>query len=427
MTLRNVFLFAAAPLVAVSFAAGCDSGDCENTGSCGEFPSAGKAGSSAGGSGKAGSGGATGGDGTAGSQGGTGAETGGVAGTGGGTAGDAGTAGSGATSGSGGSGGATGGDGGTSSGASGASGAAGAGGEEPCGGDCTGETPVCDEDAETCVECLTGEHCDGETPACDVSTKTCVECTAEDTAACVGEAPICDTEEQTCVGCLENTTCTEATASRCAQGTQTCVACSESAECTHIAGKGVCDAGTCVECTATDETACGENSCNPATNECTETPRGSVGTCLPCLADSECLGSDQEPPSLRCVPMHFQSVSRTGGFCLRRDAGVCEPPFVVRITAVSLSGAAEEPYCGIDMLSTSCEAIVDLASSQTCNDGMATSCGCMRDLAGTCIGQGQGGLCETTSLGSNRCTYPCDVPEQCLGIFTCTLDKPFCH
>ena len=49
MTFRNLFLFAAAPLVAVSFAAGCDSGDCENTGSCGEFPSAGKGGSSAGG------------------------------------------------------------------------------------------------------------------------------------------------------------------------------------------------------------------------------------------------------------------------------------------------------------------------------------------------------------------------------------------
>ena len=255
------------------------------------------------------------------------------------------------------------------SGGDGIGGAAGVGGmiEPPCGGDCPTDTPVCKEATDTCVQCLKEDDCAaGPMNKCDVM--------------------------NTCVECLATTDCSSAAAARC--DGDTCVKCESNDDCGHVVGKGLCDAGTCVQCTVADETACGGKSCNPATKACTKTTAGSVGTCKPCLADSECTGGNQADPQTRCVPMEFNAVLRPGGFCLRRVSKTCARPYTIAISAKSLSGSAAENYCGIDEENVRCEAVLDLIGSKTCASMQDTACGCTRDNDGNCTELGAGGLCR---------------------------------
>jgi hypothetical protein len=282
-----------------------------------------------------------------------------------------------------------------------------------CDGACGGETPVCDAGANVCVQCVGNDDCDGATPACDVETNTCVECVGSDD--CDGAQPLCDADANTCVECLESDDCDDAAAARCDGGQ--CVPCIASDDCEHLVGTAVCSVadGLCVECTVNDETPCGDNSCDPAALECTETARGSVATCRACVADSECAGGNQEDPDARCVPMQFQSVPREGGFCFRREAKGCMPPYAVLFDAISLSGADEEGYCAINQDLTRCEAVLDLIAGTPCPDGEDATCG-----------GGEGGLCRTVGGVANQCTYPCGGSLQCITGTTC-IDQPYCH
>jgi hypothetical protein len=145
-----------------------------------------------------------------------------------------------------------------------------------------------------------------------------------------------------------------------------------------------------------------------------------VGTCKPCLSDSECVGGDQSDPDQRCVPMVFQSVARAGGFCLRRFSKTCSKPYKILITTTSLSGAVSEAYCGIDQETTRCEAVLDLLGSRACTDGQDTSCGCARNTDGNCTEIGTGGLCRTVGVNPNRCTYQCGVDNHCPTGISCS-------
>lgn len=294
---------------------------------------------------------------------------------------------------------------GASSGGPGGGGEAGNGeggmGDPPCDGACMAPTPACQEATGTCVECLA--------PA---------DCTT-------GAEDKCDTATNTCVECLEAADCGTPTAARCEGGA--CIECESNDDCGHIAGKGVCDAGTCVTCSPTDETGCEGKSCNPATKECTNTTTGSVGTCKPCRADSECVGGNKADPDARCVPMEFNGAAREDGFCLRRVAKGCTAPFTVTFPTMSVSGAATEGFCGINQTNTTCEAVLDLSAGRTCMAGEDASCGCQRDGAGACIAAGQGGLCRTVGGVAKSCTYACGTTPQCPGGTACTIDDPYCH
>jgi hypothetical protein len=179
-----------------------------------------------------------------------------------------------------------------------------------------------------------------------------------------------------------------------------------------------------VQCTVADESACGGKSCNPATKACTNTTRGTLDYCMPCLADSECNGGNKADPDARCVPMQFKGVARAGGFCLRRQASTCSAPYTVIITTASLSGAAVEKYCGIDQAAVTCEAVVDLFNSASC--AKDEDCGCKRKDK-SCLGPGQGGLCRTLDKGPNLCTYACGQVSQCWSGTTCSGAQPYCH
>jgi hypothetical protein len=312
----------------------------------------------------------------------------------------------------------------------------------PCNDACSGSTPVCDEATDKCVACGANADCNDEAkPVCDTSTNKCVACLANtdckdssksvcdtDKNVCVGclassdckdtSKPVCNTATNSCVACLANSDCTTATASRCDTTTNTCTACSTDSDCSQIPGKGVCDAGTCVQCTATKETACGTYSCNPATSACTTTTRDSVDYCKACVADSECIGGNVAMPIARCVPMNFNGTTH-GNYCLQRvvsaGASGCNAPYTIAISAQSLSGAAAESYCGINQSATTCEAVIDMIASKTCS--VDTDCG-----------NEQGGLCKTVGTKPNRCTIPCSVTDDCpSSINLCTGAVPYCH
>jgi hypothetical protein len=404
----SVLFLSGASLLAFALASGCGSDKCEDTDSCGSFPQAGSTAAGRGGS-SAGHSGTSNGGSTAGSsaKGGTGGRGGSS------NAGESGQAGGGES----GTGPAAGHGG--ESGQAGIGAAAGAGGSDPCDGACSGATPICKADTGDCVECTKSSHCGGSSPVCDTESNSCVQCSADDSSACDGETPVCDTGSSQCVACNVTADCSSAGAPRCHDNA--CVACTSNDDCAHLTDKSVCDGGTCVQCTVSDESACGLNSCDPAKNRCTETARGSVGNCEACLADSECVGGDQADPDVRCVPMNFQGTARDGGFCLRRATKTCTQPYKVPITAQSLSGADAESYCGIEQTLTRCEAVLDLVNSRACPDGLDTSCGCQRDGDGACTGAGAGGLCKTVGVDANQCTYPCAVANQCPTAFSCDV------
>lgn len=332
--------------------------DCENTGTCDPVGGSSNAGSTSGGK--------------------AGTPTGGNTSSGTSNAGEGGTVSGGGSSGNNGGGGTAGGG-----------GDAGAGGvvSQPCGGACTPPKAVCDEPTDTCVECLEAGDCAG------------------------GAKKKCDTTAKACVECLAATDCGDAKLAKCDSGA--CVKCTSNDDCAHIAGKVICDGGACVQCTPSDETACVGKSCNPLTNACTATAAGSVGTCRPCLADSECTGGNVADPDARCVPMKYNGTPRPNGFCLRRVSKTCTKPYKIAISAASLSGAKSESYCGIDQDSVRCEAVLDLVQSRACGGGMDSECGCARDKDGNCTEAGVSGLCRTVGVDTDQCTYQCGVDNDC--------------
>ena len=278
-------------------------------------------------------------------------------------------------------------------------GKAGASTTAPCNGACTGTKPICDTDKNECVECTKSDDCKTD------ATK-----------------PVCNATKGACVACNENNDCKDATASRCDTATNTCSACSIDDDCKQIDGKSVCSVGVCVQCTVTNEKACSNdaNSCNPKTNTCTGTAKGSRKICQSCQADDECENGNVSDPTTRCAEMKFNGATRTTGYCLQRSAKVaqCPRPYTVVVNAVSLSGSTSEAYCGINQELTTCEAVLDMISADAvpaCT-GDDNRCGCSRDASGICTTGGLGGLCRQLGGGTAPpylCTIPCGKDDQC--------------
>ncbi len=198
------------------------------------------------------------------------------------------------------------------------------GGEETCSPACSGDTPVCDEDAKVCVGCLK----DGD---------------------CGDDAPLCDTDSNECVGCLETSDCTDASASLC--DSSSCAPCVVDDDCSHIDGKDLCDEGACVDCKS--EADCGGNVCDPSVNTCTTFPAGDLTACQECVYDAQCQTGQL------CVEQSFDS-KVIGNFCTWRKDGRtqtalgCFPagkPFVNTASVTSTDGV-EADVC--QLRTTSC-------------------------------------------------------------------------
>ena len=303
----------------------------------------------------------------------------------------------------------------------------------PCGGSCTAATPYCDTATDECVECMDNSAClDG---LCDVNgelgtANVCVACLSDDDCAtgvctdlgaCVEcldsddcATGVCDTdgvsESNTCVDCLTNDDCTDPTASVC-DSSFTCTACADDGGCAHLPGTALCDtsagSGVCVECTAEDESACGQNrTCNVLTGQCVDVEPGTVDTCGQCTSDTQCAAEH------RCIPMQFDSMDLPEGYCLKLVSAGCSQPFgSTIISRASLSGAQAVDYCGVPESLTTCAAVLDMkANNDTNGCSSDTDCG----LAGFADGR-----CETVGAFDNRCTYSCDTSDQCFSSKPC--------
>jgi len=246
--------------------------------------------------------------------------------------------------------------------------------------------------------------CAFETPVCNVDDLQCVECTAEDDGFCAGKPLVCKTDTFECVECIASSDCNDADAARCDTDLNECDACQGDGDCTGIAGLLRCGEGVCVECTPDTETDdCGGKSCDPATFACTATVLASRETCQTCVSDSECKEAGN-----RCVAMTYQGApypDMQTGFCLKTTEGGCERPFAITLAdRASLSGPPTASYCGINETLATCPAVKALLDDVQCTGGMASEC------------PQPSGLCEQVGDLQNRCTYPCDVAQQCLPI-----------
>ena len=281
---------------------------------------------------------------------------------------------------------------------------------------CPAETPV--RSGGQCVAATDAGPTDAGTDAATVDAGPC--------GACSIDLPVCDEARLRCV-CDDTNGCLGPTASHCIDGgcyecetdedcgspmrahcnttTHECEGCTQDAHCGRAGGTSTpeCDetSRTCLACTVANEgTLCGADpggtSCNIATGACTDTPRRSVRRCGACLADSECMTTDE-----LCVPMIFMGAAREGGYCLL--AVDCARPYsVLTPERRSLSGAPLGQYCGIDEMATTCEAVSDLLDGDECT--VDDNCGApgLDD-----------GRCERVGALDGQCTYSCGSAVQC--------------
>ena len=219
---------------------------------------------------------------------------------------------------------------------------------------------------------------------------------------CAGDTPLCDETKMECVACLDHDNCTDAGSAKCDDGS--CVACDDSAQCVGVTDLGVCDAGTCVECNVDDATACGGGeTCDLLVSQCVGVAAGSVANCEACSNDEQCENGH------RCIPMDFE-MSAYGHYCLKEADPSCnDQPFTVPINKPSLNEAAATNYCGIEQDLATCEAVLALVQNWQCSgtDGMCTPDGILPEEAVP------GALCKTVGLTDNRCTYACAGAVQC--------------
>ena len=270
----------------------------------------------------------------------------------------------------------------------------------------TSAKPVCNA-SNKCVQCRENTDCPTAKPRCD-TLETCVQCLANADCTTAGKTR-CDTL-QTCVECLTNADCPDVSRSFCSDGT--CKACSTDEQCSQFTATGtkVCKlaesgdagtaSGTCVQCTEAKASACGSNSCNPATNKCTSTAVNSVLKCGACVSDAEC----SDNPLMRCVPMTFGTkASPAGNYCLRLQSATCTAPYSVPLSSSSVSNPSVAAFCGINQQTTSCPAVTDfIAGAKNCLNN--ADCG---------LGMGDG-ICGIVGTLSGKCTIPCSLGVSCL-------------
>lgn len=365
-----------------------------------------------------------------------------------GNAGDAGRAGGGNTGtggmnsnaaggpGSSGAGGAVGAGHGGSSGDAGAPAVGGSAGEAPCNDDCSGNTPICDAASNTCVECLSKADCatprsacqvatnkcveciDGTTcsagkPACDLPANTCVECTGS-TDCKDSTKPFCDQAAEKCVACLRQADCSSATASACNSGQ--CQACAKDADCSNIVGKGVCDAGTCVQCTGKKFAACGQDAgtplvCDSLKRTCSTSKQQSAGLCQACITDAQCNAGEM------CVLDKFGSPAvDVGYFCHWKQGDTAN-------LAPADCTANGQPYVGVQKNALSVDGTVSDICTLAVSTCVARNQFRSKDCAvasvpsdATCgVSPAKDSKCVQFGATTYRCTMTCLSIDDCPG------------
>jgi hypothetical protein len=227
---------------------------------------------------------------------------------------------------------------------------------------------------------------------------------------CSGATPYCNEATDQCVACLETAQCTDAARPACDTAQGQCVPCTDNAQCSHIAGKGVCDTGTCVQCNKDQYAACGPNVCNNATKECTAFVQRDTAVCGECVADLQCWDG------MLCVPTTFNNTS-VGSFCLWKQSTTgAGTPDGDCTNESARPYVTPEPLTSVDGVSdTVCRLAVTTCPAR--NDFSSKPCDAQTDPGhAQCGVEGQNdGYCVQFGTGSNyRCTVPCNnSPDDC--------------
>jgi len=266
----------------------------------------------------------------------------------------------------------------------------------PCDGACEGETGICNELTDTCVQCLGTEDCNSG--VCDTQTNTCVPCLGDNDCAnslCILGAT---SDLNTCKECRDEAQCTEPSASSCGANNE-CQPCSSNNDCGHIQDLPICVAGTCRACSPdTQAVDCGGKVCDPTNFTCTTIDLGSTFALSECQYDAQCQSGHA------CVPLQYDG-SAHGAYCMPLFTGTaCGRPYGRGdVTRTSIDGDAVS-VCMIKEELTTPEAIADYETP--CTEATAAT-DCPAD----------GARCEVFDIGSASqsrvCTYTCSGPNDC--------------
>lgn len=291
------------------------------------------------------------------------------------------------------------------SGSGGADGSGGSAGGSSTGGSSEGGASACDP------------KCSGDEPVCDEEASggpECVGCLVNDDCADNPNGTLCDADEKKCVECLELGDCTELTASACTEGQ--CAKCTDDDHCERFMDTPVCelDSGTCVACTKeTEEERCGDYSCSSLTHTCTGKKVGLLDACDACEADSECA------TGRKCLKQTFSGTD-VGYFCfVDQAAEACgntdatKRPYRNPTELTSIDGATAT-YC-MPPTTTTCQGIRDTQNVSCTTDA---DCG-VDDL--------NDGYCPTIGTGANLCTYQCNGGIDCGGTLLCAGSPQHCR
>ena len=278
---------------------------------------------------------------------------------------------------------------------------------DACGGSCTGGTPVCTPGGQ------------------------CVACSATERGACT-ESQQCDVLAGACVECLQQTDCKDPKASVCDSTTHKCKACGVSSvnDCDHVAGKNVCAAGECVECTAANHAAClvggTQYVCDPSTHACELSRKARsktlCNTCEPatdasCLAHADCISDSECKEGQACVDVPTGGGQRV---CLSIEtAAACPRPYAALTPAPVLSADGASVNVCTFRLPTTCQAHREYSNKRCGTPKVGTP---SEDQDGS----GDNNKCGVAGLDDGYCVfsnavkqYLCTVP--CTSV---TLDCP---
>jgi hypothetical protein len=196
-----------------------------------------------------------------------------------------------------------------------------------------------------------------------------------------------------------------------------------------VTGEGVCDAGTCVECTSTAPGACGMKDgtplvCDTLKRTCTMTKQHSADVCSPCVSDAECALGEM------CVLDTFASASSTknvGYFCHWKQGDTAHG-------APSDCAAGGQPYVGVVSNAKSIDGemanicTLRVSSCPALSDFNVTNCaptGTPNDaLCG--FSPPEDAKCAPFGATGYRCTMKCASSDDCPGGLPCPSSTFLC-
>ncbi len=266
-----------------------------------------------------------------------------------------------------------------------------------------------DTDSDTDTSCTGDPDCIDS--VCDKSTGACVPCVEEDNRGCEGETPFCIDAE--CVACRDHADCPPETprcdagaCGPCTPGGDECVddVCFEDLP---TSGDDDLDlAGRCAPCNVSVDCS-GGDACDPWTHTCIEP--GTASQCESCLADEDC------EDGLTCVEVTFE-----GGLVDTYCTLSCD---TLDDRTECLLAIGSRGYNCLEMPTRAgASDLYCVPATTTCEAYLSQNLDCTAD-GDICSVDGAGGINDgqCVDIGAcNKCTYPCDINEDCPGGRTCS-------